>query len=400
MAAATASLRHVRARAVGVRRASAGATVQLHDGHELTADAVVVATGLPGGRARLGAVGAAAVALLRRGPVGARRPRCRTPRRGRTRRRAPRRRRPDHGRRRPLAHAPGRRATTAGCSPCHAPASSRPPTPTSSSSPRSRTSRTGGATLAEIRDSVAEHVARVRATGGDWRPALDGLRFRVSELWQRLSEEDRAASSSRDDASDWNRVRHRMPPSSAAVLRELATADRLRQRAASVVDASPLSEGGLRVTLSDGSAHDVGWVVNCTGPALDVRHLGAPAPRRPAHHARRCLAGPGRDRRHGVPHPRRPPARLDRPRRCAGLDARRAAPRRAVGVHRRARDPQPGARPGGQRARRDRAAAAPARGRSSRQRPPPGRPAARPARPAAVRHGRGRVALQRRPRDA
>ncbi len=47
MAAATASLRHVRARAVGVRRASAGATIQLHDGHELTGDAVVVATGLP-----------------------------------------------------------------------------------------------------------------------------------------------------------------------------------------------------------------------------------------------------------------------------------------------------------------------------------------------------------------
>ena len=42
MAAATASLRHVRSRAVGVRRAADGATVQLHDGPELAAAAVVV----------------------------------------------------------------------------------------------------------------------------------------------------------------------------------------------------------------------------------------------------------------------------------------------------------------------------------------------------------------------
>ncbi|UUZ60266.1 FAD/NAD(P)-binding protein [Nocardioides sp. B-3] len=132
-----------------------------------------------------------------------------------------------------------------------------------------------GDTLASLRESVAEHVARVRAAGGDWRPALDGLRFRASELWQRLSEEDRASFPA-SDAGDWNRVRHRMPPSSAAVLRSLKGVDRLRQRAASVVEASPLGEGGLRVTLSDGSAHDVGWVVNCTGPALDVRLLGHP----------------------------------------------------------------------------------------------------------------------------
>ncbi len=104
---------------------------------------------------------------------------------------------------------------------------------------------------------------------------MDGLRFRVSELWARLSEEDRVEFLA-TDASDWNRVRHRMPPSSAAVLRSLKSVDRLRQRAASVVEASPLSEGGLRVTLSDGSAHDVGWVVNCTGPALDVRLLEHP----------------------------------------------------------------------------------------------------------------------------
>lgn len=274
MAAATASLRHVRARAVGVRRASSGATIQLHDGHELTGDAVVVATGLP-------AAGHAwAPEPLLRSPFFVADP-----------------------------WAPGaldvvrRDAAGPGDVLLVGAGLTMVDVVLSLTRPGARddrrvlaVSRTGelpathadelqlaaipdveewGSDLAGIRDSVAEHVTRVRASGGDWRPAMDGLRFRVSELWQRLSEDDRTEFLS-TDASDWNRVRHRMPPSSAAVLRELATADRLRQRAASVVDAAPLSEGGLRVTLSDGSVHDVGWVVNCTGPALDVRLLEHP----------------------------------------------------------------------------------------------------------------------------
>ena len=78
-----------------------------------------------------------------------------------------------------------------------------------------------GSTLDELRSDVAEYVERVAGAGGDWRPAMDGLRFRVSELWQRLSEADRAEFLN-TDAARWNRHRHRMPSSSAAVLRELA----------------------------------------------------------------------------------------------------------------------------------------------------------------------------------
>ena len=212
------------------------------------------------------------------------------------------------------------------------------------------------------------------ATGGDWRPAMDGLRFRVSELWQRLSEEDRAEFLA-TDASDWNRVRHRMPPTSAAVLRELATADRLRH----------LHRHGRRRV----AAHRRRAAGHPRRRLDPRRRLGGqlhrprprrtpprqPAARRPAHRARRRLAGAGGDRRDGLPHPRRPAARLDRSRGRAGVDAGRAAARRAVGVHRGPRDPQPGARPRGRRPRRRRPAAAPPRGRPARQRPPPRRPA-------------------------
>jgi uncharacterized NAD(P)/FAD-binding protein YdhS len=43
-----------------------------------------------------------------------------------------------------------------------------------------------------------------------------------------------------------------------------------------VLDAVPLARGGLAVTLSDHTVREVGWVVNCTGPQLDVRDLRNP----------------------------------------------------------------------------------------------------------------------------
>src|SRR5690606_22855186 len=50
--------------------------------------------------------------------------------------------------------------------------------------------------------------------------------------------------------------------------------DRLVTTAAEVLAVAPLTGGGLRVTLSDGTTREVGWVVNCTGPQTDVRLLG------------------------------------------------------------------------------------------------------------------------------
>jgi uncharacterized NAD(P)/FAD-binding protein YdhS len=132
-----------------------------------------------------------------------------------------------------------------------------------------------GHTLAELRENVERHVSGVVETTGDWRPAVDGVRIQAPALWARLSEEDRATFVARD-AGEWNVARHRVPPASSAAVRELMSAGRLQVEQAEVVDADPLPLGGLAVRLSDGTRREVGWVVNCTGPAEDVRTLTDP----------------------------------------------------------------------------------------------------------------------------
>lgn len=132
-----------------------------------------------------------------------------------------------------------------------------------------------GNDLDGIRAAALAHIAGVKEATGDWRPAVDGLRFRVATLWERMSEADRLRFA-REYAGEWNVVRHKMAPSSAELVEELRNSGVLRTVASSVKDAEPLPTGGLRVTLTDGSTHDVGWVVNCTGPQSDIRLLGNP----------------------------------------------------------------------------------------------------------------------------
>lgn len=132
-----------------------------------------------------------------------------------------------------------------------------------------------GDDLDAILARAERHFLDVRATTGDWRPAVDGLRFRLAELWGRLGEDDRHRFVT-EHAGAWNVLRHRMPPSSALLVESLRESGRLTVGTGEVVDVSPLPRGGLRVRLSDGSTREVGWVVNCTGPRPDVRGLGNP----------------------------------------------------------------------------------------------------------------------------
>ncbi len=123
------------------------------------------------------------------------------------------------------------------------------------------------------RERVA-HLTSVATATGNWRPAMDGLRFQASAIWERLTEEDREEFLA-TDAGAWNVLRHRMAPSSAVLLRELHTAGRMTVDSGSVAEVSSLPRGGLRVP-SNGTVREVGWVVNCTGPLTDVRELGDP----------------------------------------------------------------------------------------------------------------------------
>ena len=268
------SFRHRRTRAVGVRRTASGVAVTTDDGHELTAGALVVATGLPESGAQW------APDALRRSPFFVPDPWARGALDVVSRDR--------QGPADVLVVGTGLTAVDVILS---------------LTGPANRadrrvvaTSRSGrfphvhlaepklaaipdvadwGTGLDGLRTEVNRHVAGVTATTGDWRPAVDGLRFRLAGLWDQLSEEDRLRFLA-EDAGRWNRFRHRMPPSSVVLLRELGASGGLDTRTAEVVDAEPLTGGGLRVLLSDGSRHDVGWVVNATGPQGDIRALGNP----------------------------------------------------------------------------------------------------------------------------
>lgn len=132
-----------------------------------------------------------------------------------------------------------------------------------------------GSSLAEQRIRMAAHIRHVEATTGDWRPGIDGLRHQLSTLWSRLSESDRLAFLA-EDAGAWNRMRHRMPPRSAAAIDGLLRRRGLTLNAATVQRVRALAGGGLHVTLDDGSERDVGWVINATGPRTDIRTWGNP----------------------------------------------------------------------------------------------------------------------------
>jgi len=132
-----------------------------------------------------------------------------------------------------------------------------------------------GSTLAELREHATAHLARTEEATGDWRAGVDGLRYRIIELWERLGDADRNSFIAQH-AGTWNELRHRMPPSSATSLESFEAKGRLTRAAAEVTDVEHLASGGLRVTTSDGATREVGWVVNCTGPRADVSTLGNP----------------------------------------------------------------------------------------------------------------------------
>ncbi|MFI8371967.1 FAD/NAD(P)-binding protein [Streptomyces sp. NPDC085466] len=126
-----------------------------------------------------------------------------------------------------------------------------------------------------LRREVRRHFAATRRAHGDWRPALDGLRPEIARLWQGLTDDERAEFLGRD-ATPWNVHRHRMAPSTAETVARARAARRFRIHAGRVAAAAPREGGGLTVTLADGRAVRVAWVVDCTGPGLRADGGGDP----------------------------------------------------------------------------------------------------------------------------
>jgi uncharacterized NAD(P)/FAD-binding protein YdhS len=113
-------------------------------------------------------------------------------------------------------------------------------------------------------------VARVEATGGDWRSVVDALRPHTVSVWRALPEPEKRRFL-RHLRSHWEVHRHRMAPQVGAAIADLLAGGQLRIHAAHV-QSFALGEDGVRVTLrrrgEQGVQHlHVHRVLNCTGPA-------------------------------------------------------------------------------------------------------------------------------------
>ncbi|WP_274917861.1 FAD/NAD(P)-binding protein [Streptomyces sp. WZ-12] len=133
---------------------------------------------------------------------------------------------------------------------------------------------TGPPGLDAFRRAVLTHLSRSRRAHGDWRPGFDSLRPLTSDLWRQLPPADRTRFL-KEHLRLWEVHRHRMPPPTAAAVRQACELGQLRLASARLTDATVTGDG-VRVRLSTGTTLDVGAVVNCTGSRSDVGSLDDP----------------------------------------------------------------------------------------------------------------------------
>jgi uncharacterized NAD(P)/FAD-binding protein YdhS len=121
--------------------------------------------------------------------------------------------------------------------------------------------------------------AHIRASGCDWRSAIDALRPATQSLWQRLplSEKRRFLRHLRPF---WDAHRHRMAPVAADYLRSLVESGRVVRHVGRIVGYRE-ADGKVEVTLrrrggDQVSSLAVGAVVNCCGSESDYRKLDSP----------------------------------------------------------------------------------------------------------------------------
>jgi uncharacterized NAD(P)/FAD-binding protein YdhS len=122
--------------------------------------------------------------------------------------------------------------------------------------------------------SVRVEAARCQAEGGDWRSVVDGIRPVAQALWRSLRSEERRRFV-RHLAPHWDVHRHRVAPEIDDLLQARLAGDRLVVIAGRVL---ALDECDGRVVLtfqrrgqSEPERLALGRVINCTGPARDIR---------------------------------------------------------------------------------------------------------------------------------
>jgi uncharacterized NAD(P)/FAD-binding protein YdhS len=122
--------------------------------------------------------------------------------------------------------------------------------------------------LDALRSTLAAHVEHTVETTGDWRAAIDGLRPVTAQLWRGLSEADKRRFIA-EDARTWDVHRHRMAPATSRRFDAIASGGRIERHRGTIAGVRA-TEHALHVSLDDGTALRVAAVVNCTGPVGNI----------------------------------------------------------------------------------------------------------------------------------
>jgi uncharacterized NAD(P)/FAD-binding protein YdhS len=126
-------------------------------------------------------------------------------------------------------------------------------------------------------DTPATCVAYLRSlraaicAGAEWRAAVDSMRETTNELWLRLPIQEKKRFR-RHLQHRWDVVRHRMAPPVADVIEsELRNGTlEIREGYLQSIDSSP---AGAHVTLRDSESFHADRVINCTGPSMNYRRV-------------------------------------------------------------------------------------------------------------------------------
>lgn len=130
------------------------------------------------------------------------------------------------------------------------------------------------ATARTLLKTVRTEAAKCQVEGGDWRSVVDGIRPVAQSLWRSLESRERQRFV-RHLASHWDVHRHRVAPEIDELLQSRFRDQRLIVIAGRVVSVKECDEHVVVTFQRRGEARDetltVGRVINCTGPARDIR---------------------------------------------------------------------------------------------------------------------------------
>jgi uncharacterized NAD(P)/FAD-binding protein YdhS len=122
--------------------------------------------------------------------------------------------------------------------------------------------------------SARSEAARCEAEGGDWRSVVDGIRPVAQSLWRSLCGGERKRFV-RHLASHWDVHRHRVAPEIDELLQSRLQDGRLVVVAGRVISWEERADEMVLTVQRRGRAETetlaVGRVINCTGPARDIR---------------------------------------------------------------------------------------------------------------------------------